>query len=441
MIAGVLEKADWKSAKSRGRKILYGSLFWNRCVYAAIDNPIKRGESCKVKTILIAGLFCLSIVAAEADTHYLISSNSGSASPYTSWGTAGTSVIDVVNAAMSDGVAPRTVLASNGVYLLTNTVSITNAVALRGVNGRDATIMDGTGAYRCFILKHTNSVIDNLTITNGFSTARGGGVYMYSGVVSNCLITCCVSSNTANVGGAGIYVDGGTSVVTHCILRLNKAYGSYGQTMGGGIRIAGVGTERALISNCTIETNTVTYDQGGGIYISGSGETVIRNCLISKNNSRRGGGLYIDNTNTHVVNCTIIRNYASFDTGGIFFGVCYTNMIVNCIVSSNYQGSYIRDLEGSAVIKFNCCTNSCCVRSNIFFNPTAGNTTNDPSFLNYAEGNYRFNRYSPCYNAGVNQDWMANAVDLDGHARILHGRADIGAFELFIPSGTMFRVR
>ncbi len=59
----------------------------------------------------------------------------------------------------------------------------------------------------------------------------------------------------------------------------------------------------------------------------------------------------------------------------------------------------------------------------------------------YVAGNYRLNANSPCVNTGSNQDWMTNAVDLDGNRRIdrFSGRVDMGAYELF-PKGTIFSI-
>jgi len=36
---------------------------------------------------------------------------------------------------------------------------------------------------------------------------------------------------------------------------------------------------------------------------------------------------------------------------------------------------------------------------------------------------------------------MTDAVDLDRRARILHGRVDMGAYELFILRGAIFKAR
>jgi len=57
------------------------------------------------------------------------------------------------------------------------------------------------------------------------------------------------------------------------------------------------------------------------------------------------------------------------------------------------------------------------------------NITNDPSLVSLDGGNYRLKDNSPCVNAGLNQSWMPNAVDLDRSKRIDGGTVDIGCYE------------
>jgi len=67
-----------------------------------------------------------------------------------------------------------------------------------------------------------------------------------------------------------------------------------------------------------------------------------------------------------------------------------------------------------------------------------GNITNDPMFK-YPGDAYRLFPGSPCVNTGTNQDWMTNAVDLDGRMRIRYGTVDMGAYET-IYEGTIYRL-
>ncbi|MCG2661676.1 MAG: hypothetical protein L6437_15700 [Kiritimatiellae bacterium] len=395
-----------------------------------------------IMNIWFVCFLCSGILASNAATHYVVPTNPAAANPYTSWGTAGTSVIDVVKAAMTNATTPRTVWVSNGVYVLTNDVTITNDVALRSVNGRDVTIFNGNALYH-FIMQHTNCVLDGLTITNGYSGNGGGGIRMTSGgTVTNCLITDCVNNSASDNKGGGIYIPG-TGIVVNTVIRGNICTNAEG---GGGIALGQWGTfSTGIIENCIIEKNISASGHGGGIgigYVAGYPTAfTIRNCLIrynmTANGSYYGGGIIISSTNALVINCTIVSNNA-WNSGGIGFAVSKTNTVLNCIIYSNTPAN----IGGYAALKFSSCAYSCSIPSNQFFNSIGtGNTTNNPGFINFAEGNYRFNRYSPGFNTGTNQDWMTNAVDLDGHARILHGRVDMGAYELFFPRGTIFTGR
>ncbi len=49
-------------------------------------------------------------------------------------------------------------------------------------------------------------------------------------------------------------------------------------------------------------------------------------------------------------------------------------------------------------------------------------------------------RGSPAINAGLYQEWMDDAVDLDGRPRILQDAVDIGAYE-YVPSATLIIAR
>jgi hypothetical protein len=71
--------------------------------------------------------------------------------------------------------------------------------------------------------------------------------------------------------------------------------------------------------------------------------------------------------------------------------------------------------------------------------PTSGtgNITNEPGFVDLANGNLRLQSNSPCINAGYNS--LANgSPDLDGRPRIVGAKVDIGAYEYQGPGRSKF---
>ncbi len=83
-----------------------------------------------------------------AATHYVVppgTSGTIPTDPYTNWATAGTNLIEVVNAAMTN-TAARMVWVAAGTYYPTNTIQFSAGLRIESVDGRDATILDGTYA-------------------------------------------------------------------------------------------------------------------------------------------------------------------------------------------------------------------------------------------------------------------------------------------------------
>ena len=72
--------------------------------------------------------------------------------------------------------------------------------------------------------------------------------------------------------------------------------------------------------------------------------------------------------------------------------------------------------------------------------PKNCNTTNDPMFVDFAREDFRLRSDSPCFNTGTNQDWMRNAVDLDGRRRLMYGTVDMGVYER-LQDATVYRFR
>ena len=215
----------------------------------------------------------------DGTTFVRLSNGTNALPPYTSWATAATNMADALQYAEIGAV-----VIDDGCYLLNEEVVVTQPITIRSANGPDSTIIDGQGAVRCFNLGKTACVIEGLTITNGYSTGNGGGIY-------------CSST---------------TPVITNCTVVGNSAY------RGGGMYYG-------TANNCTVLGNSAEY--GGGMY---DGEA--NYCLIRSNSSERdGGGMYA----CTVINCSVIGNSAAEEGGGIYSGT-----VSNCTISGNTAGEY-----------------------------------------------------------------------------------------------------
>lgn len=208
-----------------------------------------------------------------------------------------------------------------------------------------------------------------------------GGALMMSSTGSPVVTRCQFVDNTAEVGG-GIYVYGYGVSVRNCIVRGNTA------RYGGGI----INSSATLVS-CAVFDNTA--ELGGGVGSQGSSITI--NCTIADNTADEGGGVYLfDNVEFPLVQNSIVWG----NTPDSFAG-----HLVRSVTFSDIEGGY----EGE------------------------GNIDVDPQFVDPAMGDYRLSRSSPCIEAG---DWYFREErvtrDLDGHARWLCERVDMGAYEFGI---------
>lgn len=151
-----------------------------------------------------------------------------------------------------------------------------------------------------------------------------------------------------------------------------------------------------------------------------------------------GGGIYLRYA-PEIENCTIVANTAYI--GGGIYQTLETNAIFrNCIIYDNIKtnAAYADTMDIGGGINsaqfFNCCSarNLGTVQNSI---------TNAPLWV--AGDNHRLQSDSPCINTGTNVlEWMADALDLDGHARQdrFSRKVDMGAYE-YVPEGLMFMGR
>jgi len=363
------------------------------------------------------------VSSLPAATHYVSLGSTSPMPPYTSWVTAASTIQDAVDAAAGGDV----VVVTNGVYAVggreafnwygdsmgLNRVAITNALALRSENGPLLTVIDGAGAYRCVSLT-AGASLTGFTLTNGVDTHYGmGGAGVWCASTNAFLTNCMLAGNSSRgpfAAGGGAY--GGT--LYNCTLAGNSA------TNGG----FGGGADSCALYNCMLIGNSCYY--GGGAYSS-----TLYNCTLAGNSGNWGGGAY----ECTLYNCTLTGNSGPLCYGGGAAG----STLYNCTLAGNsayYGGGAYGSIVHNCIIYFNADTNGanfdltstlsyCCTTPH----PAgSGNITNTPLFIDYASGNLRLQSNSPCINAG-NNALVNTATDLDGRARVVSGRVDMGAYE------------
>jgi len=455
----------------------------------------------KTRLCLLFLFFVLPGARVMLADRYVVPTNDTShvaAPPYTNWADAATNIQDAVNVATNAG---ETVWVSNGTYYcsgistcihyetgigpapFTNTamVVVTNPITIKGVNGYANTIVNGnypTISTKVFIVDSAGAVLSGLTITNGLVitnvinaslTTVGAGVKLLNGTITNCLITGNSTSNDY------VYLDGSaiamvSGIVTHCSIIGNKmlgtrahsilyihsisnrtsydiisncifAYNTYGHAAGestigtrygsnviygctfysnsanflirltSGYSYPGSIVERCVITNNALDTGVYIYEKG-----------TVRNCLIT---IRGANAVKLGQYGGNVENCTLANSFAGI-RAATSTDDPKTYIIRNNII---YDNSYT-NFSTTNLYYTNCCT---------FPLPPlgSGNITNPPSLMDTNSGNYRLAQNSPCINAGANQSWMTNGVDLDGRNRIRYGTVDMGAYER-MNNGTIY---
>ena len=375
-------------------------------------------------------------IVTEDGLFFYVSTNSPSPmAPFTSWTTAAHCIQDAIEA--TSNTLSATVWVTNGLYNtgsyvtpgadLHNRVVITQNITVCSVNGPEKTIIEGapplSTSVRCVYI--TDGTLSGFTLTNGHTyysgsldlNISGGGCFAEGGIISNCLIVgneavsdgggayskmghdgifynCTLQNNSAQNGGGAI-----NGTFTHCVISDNMAI------------LKGGGVVDGSLSNCVLFNNTGTV--GGGMYKGNA-----FNCGYMNNYARDGGGV----DNGTLVNCTLVANTAEEIGGGV-----KNSSLENCILWNNINLTGATSNYYVSAISFSCTTPL--PMSGI------GNINENPLFMDLVNSNFHLQIQSPCIDIGQNDTWMQDAVDLDGHPRVINGRVDMGAYEFCFDVG------
>ncbi len=297
---------------------------------------------------------------------------------------------DTIQQAINGAVNGDTISIPDGIYTGPGNRDVHfngKAIKVRSDNGPANCVIDCDGAegeddHRGFFFNHneeSNSVLDGITITNGYCMAGGGIWCHYSNPT---IINCIIRGNTANDDGGGILC----------------SYSS------------------ATISNCTFIGNTA-WRGGGAIACTESSQVTLNNCTTSYNISRWGGGIYCNNSsNPSIHNCIFWQDISIVDGAEIALKSRYYPSTLTVSYSNVAGGPEAAYVESGCTLNW-----------------TKGNINMDP--LLSPDGHILAD--SPCINAGdpnIVID-MNTQTDIDDDDRIINGRVDMGSDEFIDTDG------
>jgi hypothetical protein len=365
-------------------------------------------------------------------------------------------------------------LRGGGMYNAYHSSSTVTNCTFNGNSARS----DGGGMY---------NIYSSPTVTNcTFSENSGDGM---SNEYGNPVVTNCEFSGNSSYGG-GMHNYESSPTLTNCTFNANSRLGMFneysnpivtncefsGNSRGGMINEY----SNPIVTNCEFSGNSEGY---GGMYNEYS-NPIVTNCKFSGNSC---GGMNSRFSNPILTNCTFSGNSSDARGGGM--SNFYSNPILtNCAFSEN-----IAEREGGGMCNYNGCSilTNCTFRGNLALNGNAcacdshhqqspgniemtnciiwdggqeiwnndgstitisytdlqngqagcfdpynaivwgmGNIDADPLFVNAGNDDLHLLPTSPCIDAGDPCYVPApNETDLDGSARVINSRIDMGAYE------------
>ncbi len=281
-----------------------------------------------------------------------------------------------------------------------------NYVNLSG-NSEDDTILDAESTSSVMVFNFvTDTIISNITITNGYS----GGISCNNSSPS--LVNVTITGNSAVYNGGGISCDNSSPSLINVTITDN-----YSTNSGGGIYC---NSSSPSLENVTISDNTSTWYYGGGIYCRVNSNPSLVNVTITSNFANYGGGIFCHDSSPSLVNVTMLDNSAGSNGGGVYFYESNPSL-VNCILWNNLPQEIIFNY-GSVTVTYSDIQGGW---------EGEGNIDEDPLFVGTGEHPLMLQDLSPCVNAGIPDTTGLNLpeFDLAGNPRVYGGRIDMGAYE------------
>ena len=268
--------------------------------------------------------------------------------------------------------ANGTIHIADGQYSGTNNTNITISKNLNIIGqSQENTIINGTNINQIFIITYGTTVtLENLTLTNGYSTTYGGAIYNQGDLtVTNCTFT----NNTAEMGGAINNYNYGAGSAT-CTITDSTFTNNTANHFGGAINNNnyneddhGDGSANCSVTGSTFTNNTASY--GGAInnynYGVGSATCTVTGSTFTNNTAILDGGAIFNYNVEGSANCTITESTFTNNTAN-HFGGAITNVnagegSANCTANFNRfynntattNGNAICNKHGSVDAKYN----------------------------------------------------------------------------------------
>lgn len=257
------------------------------------------------------------------------------------------------------------------------------------------------------------------------ATESGGALYNYSslGQPGPFLTDCEFSDNVAQSSGGAVRNYDSDAEFTRCMFRENH-------TRYGGAGVANGGLSSPVIARCIFDFNRTDtlfalYDcYGGGMHNTDNSHPLIVSCVFVGNAAYStlpalsyGGALASSgDAEPTIINCTLFNNYANIGHGQHCDGQSSTAVVSSILWNGGEE--IITTRSAAVTVTYSTVAGSW---------PGTGNIADDPLL-----DDLRLQAGSPCINAGDPANDPDGEADLDGHARMLCGRVDMGAYEFGI---------
>ncbi len=238
-------------------------------------------------------------------------------------------------------------------------------------------------------------VLDGLTFTGGVVDTLWSGAGVYCIGNSSTIIRCIFESNTNNYDASANQESAGSAL-----------HYSNGQIVGG----------NHTVRQCYFVNNT-KQNSSGGVVTGRVNNLLLENCLFVGNQTNSNNFKMINLWSSNVLfrNNTMANNNngTTATNGGYVRSGGGTYTWENVLVSENsYTGSIT--IPGFTMADIS-----------EFKNPPAGTGI----ISDWQTYDWSLQLSSPRIDAGTNSTWTNSDVDLNGDARIINGKVDLGAFE------------